>query len=558
VRLSEAPPFETISYVWGDPNDRVEIKVNDRSLLITRNLLGALRQVSKGQRTKYLWTDGVCIDQLNIKEQGHQVALMAQIYEHAQRVLISLGPDDGFARARRVGKLLEQMKIKVTDQIEEYGSYNDIPTLDASRLEPFESLHWGSLAVMLDHKWFERAWIVQEIGLAREGTIFYGEEQFDWDQLIMVIAWVSQIGPNIANKTGIFYRNPQTLLRLWTSYRPESRTEYALRSAPSTFLEVLRHARTKYEASDLRDHLYAFLGHPTAEKEGILSFVEPDYEKAVEEIFLDFTLKWLERNKRSHIFAYAGISHGDNPTLNLPTWCPCWVGPCFQARSLADNMEPLNSTEADFNFKYLGSDKLEVQGFIFDEVDEVSSVLADDNIYHEYAGESSDSIEIVDFFYRVLKQGKNRAPITYGTLSSYFSVLIPTLRSAPVTLEDMAAYVLDPLKSKPDFDADLLGEIENEAEFGIYPETTAHSLRATLITRRIFLLKGGSFGLGPTAMEKGDLCFVIPNAQTPVIIRRGEGGYKLVGDCFVHDLVKAGATDVLNDSKFSIEPLILI
>lgn len=91
--LGDAPPFEAISYVWGDPERCRPLLCDAKCLKITGNLEEALRQVRLRERPRTLWVDMVCINQEDKKEQGHQVALMGRIYSKAVRTLICLGPD---------------------------------------------------------------------------------------------------------------------------------------------------------------------------------------------------------------------------------------------------------------------------------------------------------------------------------------------------------------------------------------------------------------------------------------------------------------------------------
>lgn len=47
VSLDDDPSYAALSYVWGDPADTVEIKINGYTSAVTRNLHGALRQFRK-------------------------------------------------------------------------------------------------------------------------------------------------------------------------------------------------------------------------------------------------------------------------------------------------------------------------------------------------------------------------------------------------------------------------------------------------------------------------------------------------------------------------------
>ncbi|KAF2254645.1 HET-domain-containing protein, partial [Trematosphaeria pertusa] len=90
--LDAAPPYETISYVWGKQN-RSQILTfrTAETVRITPALQVTLSYLRFHCRTGYLWIDQICIDQSNTLECNQQVAIMGEIYGKAQRVLIWLG-----------------------------------------------------------------------------------------------------------------------------------------------------------------------------------------------------------------------------------------------------------------------------------------------------------------------------------------------------------------------------------------------------------------------------------------------------------------------------------
>jgi hypothetical protein len=91
--LDEHPEYEAISYAWGNPNDTLPIRVNGEPLPITKSLHGALLRLREHERLK-LWADAICMHQANIKERNHQVRIMRDIYQNAQRVNVWLGEAD--------------------------------------------------------------------------------------------------------------------------------------------------------------------------------------------------------------------------------------------------------------------------------------------------------------------------------------------------------------------------------------------------------------------------------------------------------------------------------
>jgi len=58
-----------------------------KSFAIRKNFFQFLLARTADLRTLF-WIDQICIDQLNIHEQNHQVSFMGMIYSHASEVII--------------------------------------------------------------------------------------------------------------------------------------------------------------------------------------------------------------------------------------------------------------------------------------------------------------------------------------------------------------------------------------------------------------------------------------------------------------------------------------
>src|ERR1700760_1920591 len=114
--LSQAPPFDALSYTWGDPYSpylrpqldyrpdpevsSIPILCKEKILFIRPNLDDALQAISNlslfpqpFSRQRYIWIDAICIDQSNLLERERQVALMSELYQRAESVIAWLGPE---------------------------------------------------------------------------------------------------------------------------------------------------------------------------------------------------------------------------------------------------------------------------------------------------------------------------------------------------------------------------------------------------------------------------------------------------------------------------------
>ncbi|KAK8108496.1 HET-domain-containing protein [Apiospora sp. TS-2023a] len=97
--LDETTDFEALSYVWGDPDKRELIYVGGEPMLVTVNLVAALRRLrrpcssseSGSNAARVLWVDAICINQNHMAERNAQIPLMARLYRSAKSVLAWLG-----------------------------------------------------------------------------------------------------------------------------------------------------------------------------------------------------------------------------------------------------------------------------------------------------------------------------------------------------------------------------------------------------------------------------------------------------------------------------------
>lgn len=106
-RLSEAEPYEAISYVWGQgarchelfidssPQDDVTNNGQDEAILpLTPSIHSALLNLRSESQPIRIWADQICINQLSIHERSSQVRLMNSIYQSASHVRVWLGYDE--------------------------------------------------------------------------------------------------------------------------------------------------------------------------------------------------------------------------------------------------------------------------------------------------------------------------------------------------------------------------------------------------------------------------------------------------------------------------------
>jgi hypothetical protein len=89
--LLQCPPYEALSYTWGDPAEKSPIHISGGMFSAQRNLKSALHHLRYLDKVRVLWVDALCINQTDNKEKSSQVAQMGNIYKRAEQTTVWLG-----------------------------------------------------------------------------------------------------------------------------------------------------------------------------------------------------------------------------------------------------------------------------------------------------------------------------------------------------------------------------------------------------------------------------------------------------------------------------------
>lgn len=83
--------YQALSYAWGEGKATTSVLIDGVRLPMTNQLESALLAYRAAAEDQYLWVDYVCINQLDSKEKGEQVARMMRIFQEAISVFAWLG-----------------------------------------------------------------------------------------------------------------------------------------------------------------------------------------------------------------------------------------------------------------------------------------------------------------------------------------------------------------------------------------------------------------------------------------------------------------------------------
>lgn len=548
VPLSKAPPYNALSYHWGETTNTTAIEVNAIQVQVSVNLEAALRRLgAAGIYT--IWADALCINQRDKKEKSHQVPRIGAIFRKASEVAIWLGDE-----------------LDMDETSREYLSTGTIPEIDRdtclSTLPIFNHL--------LGRPYWRRVWIIQELAVASRISLFCERYRIPW-QSIDASCRCCQT-ESFTNSPG---RSADENVRRFIMLR-RVRAEVLSRQ-PIHLLDAL-YRTTSSLATDPWDRIFALLGLTF---DGSHFVPEPSYFGSVSQSFTEFATSLLKSNEPLN-FIYLR-SANRKVAGDLPSWVPDWTDlddhvahrqfDCIMMHSpqRVESSETLKVSD----IKVSGLE-LYVKGVLIDTVNGLGSALSFNGI--AFAHEIAIPDEIANPYHS--KDEISR--IVYRTLVS--TELFPgaqckTLDAMPAgfyhiwsmestqQLEEMVPNIVP--KNLSDSLCTWLAENRSFLVHGQtiewwtktwskVPSENSDSVQNvrqffdTIRSRmRLLITKGGYLGWAHPQVRKGDRVAILFGCKRAVILRAHHNGYCVVGDACLsgqstEDLEKMGADKVEN------------
>ncbi|KAG8526627.1 uncharacterized protein KY384_008828 [Bacidia gigantensis] len=313
VSLNDRPYFEALSYVWGNPDVKVPIRLNQQQWFVTPNLESALRYLRHKDESVDLWVDAICINQQDLEERSNQVQLMEQIYTQASGVRAWLGEsefgvEEAFELLQQVRQKKEAKKMTVKGA-----------SLNASHIEKATGL--------AQRAWWNRVWVQQEASLNEKVTIHCGSISTDLNDIAHIADF--DVDRQVHDIEG--------LSDTWRKFRETSQKNLMYGrvkrcESASSFLYNLA-SGLSLDASDSHDYIYGFLALAPSE---LRKVIKPDYGQSSEQTFIDLVLAVSSVTRNLQVLDFSGIDLQRDP--DLPTWAPDW-------RKVTDQIPPLHEED---------------------------------------------------------------------------------------------------------------------------------------------------------------------------------------------------------------------
>ncbi|TPX15756.1 uncharacterized protein E0L32_000090 [Thyridium curvatum] len=278
VSLDANPQYDAVSYVWGDPQLRFPLIINDgQTILITESLQVALPCLRLKDEPRVLWIDAICINQGDDQERGHQVGMMKDVYSRARCVRIWMDVDvDLTSPAFHAAQQLKASRNCFQFDDESSRSSDLGQTKELTDHEPE---FWAPMHKIFAHTYWERH------------LLRHNEDVYSVREARKLLFYTMSVG-------------------FWVM-----RKQYKVRSAVPTLLRLfLRSMGLK--TSDPRDWVYGFVGLALGYHEGDFA---PDYTLTRFQTY-SLVVKHYVRKYQSVDFLCYYLSGSTD--RSLPTWLP--------------------------------------------------------------------------------------------------------------------------------------------------------------------------------------------------------------------------------------------
>ncbi|KAK8047398.1 hypothetical protein PG996_015462 [Apiospora saccharicola] len=302
--LTLHPEYEAVSYTWsdesGDATRSRTIQIGDKPYQVTVNCENALRRLRREFSYRKLWIDAICIDQDNLDERGHQVQLMPQIYSGAKAVQIYVGELTTPSQAFLQGLLSH--------------TYSD--EIGLGKDYEFQEGMFEFVA----RRYFSRAWILQEVALARQATVLCGS---------ISVPWSLVKSGRIANmvRSGLYGDSSRQ------SIPPCFAFDHSLYSIPGQELKLLDFAARNCIAADPRDKIFSLLGVIPG---GRLGTIEADYSLSVSQLYAKTAHYLASQHGWMSVLDRAGVANAF--LVDIPSWAPDWTRPLRKDPAMLKNL----------------------------------------------------------------------------------------------------------------------------------------------------------------------------------------------------------------------------
>ena len=528
VSLNDAPQYEALSYVWGAADDAQNIRVNNKTITVTRYLEITLRYLRNPAADRILWIDAICINQKDVTERNSQVTFMGDIYRSADHVLVWLGEADD--ESDLAFDLMPKIDI------------NFVKSREASKI-------WSFFHNATQRPYMSRVWVIQEFVLAeKDPIVMCGHKHVLWSTFMsayknLALDFFAQIDMVKEEAAG---QPPTVLAKLRYDLYDELRT--TINQDGGADLRQLFIMSRSSQSTEPRDRIYGLL--QMLEDDDRKYFIV-DYNKPIAIIYAEAMALIFKQGDGPFFLAGLWCPSKANPSiLNLPSWVPDFTS---QTADLASPVpSPISfwpASPRSVSGAGAGADNGEVLDDFQTLKVEVLPVDVIKDVLH-FEDTVDKCLQQLEEIERQAMAAQTRA-IGDDKLRPFiekFRSSEPLWRTLVSDKSNRNGY-----KVAPDSYEAIYNDMRSQQPGCPSPDSATASeyyraLECHLPSRTFFTTKCGFIGIGMPAVQKGDEVTIWFGATTPFVTRpspQNRAKCVLIGAAYVAGIMEGEMVDEL-------------
>jgi hypothetical protein len=363
--------------------------------------------------------------------------------------------------------------------------------------------------------------------MASSVTVICGTAKIDWKELTDAAGCID----DRARPFATHFNMEAEVQRCFDLYWIFSRA-----GSEQNFVETLNDARS-FLSSNPKDKVYALLSHPSARADNGKMIIEPDYESPMAELYMNLAIKLVKSTASLQILS--AVQHRTTNDIlgsSIPSWVPRWAERPWSFMLWGSVRDKTYRAGVDTESKYdllYGSRTLKIRGVLFDRVFAYCDTISGE----EYGPETFDHANPVEALEDLMRINEKSSRSIYATEEQWTRAQFMTLTAGMF------------MGGQADFDSyrrwKVLGSLNQRSDL-IEGNATLFTSTAGLWSdkRKPYVTEQGYIGLGPSLLEKNDCLCVIFGCMVPFILRGDGGQYRLIGESYLHGVMKGEAIEM--------------
>jgi hypothetical protein len=534
--LNEAPPYQALSYCWGESTNNDTILCNTIEIAVTDNLHAALYRLRRPDTSRLLCIDTICINQSDHTEKSHQVQLMREIYERSDRALVWLGEET--QNIEFVWPLVERVRSAYKAQLDAADEQSylkmDCETRSKFEIPPLSDPGYHALSMFLDSPWCKRVWVVQEVVAAPKVAFIRGRYTLEGSWIMVTVIQIHRLEMSILFP--FRFAAEEFMMISWKKVQ---------KSKMGFLLTLLIHRF--FQATNPRDKVFALCG--ISNNVGTHQIdIAIDYSSTTEDVYIS-TAKAILEHHRDLTLLRVPAPFIKSATSQLPSWVPDWrtfdrdTYICIQEGKLAESELPRSNatkgSKASISFE---RNTLKIAGIEFDQIAITGEIYKGDReeihlqlhryvnweaLANVHSGKSYFNGECIkDAYYHTLTYGYFLSDSSDANFFQEYDRQLEDLK----TLWEMRCT-----------SSSLIGESELEKlENALWVHEVSKCLKIGL-NRMLVKTERGFLGLAHGSARPGDRIMLCKGSEVPLVLRKEGEIWTLVGECYVHGIMNGEA-----------------